>query len=198
MQSHDLNDIQVLCILRPQTDYGARTDKLLHPAVLAMAEISTATGTTSGQLPAVLRLTHVLKPFEVCRNLLRLVLYITSLLCVSGRAPSDAPETVVLANFVNKIAASPQKLKLYIDYHSYSQLFMTREPGPPLTLLLYPANLCSLWLLLYCRDLKQRRISISCTRGCSCDQERIRYCFRSRPHLSHYLPSVWRQCRLFD
>ncbi|KAI4212342.1 MAG: hypothetical protein LQ351_004912 [Letrouitia transgressa] len=42
-----------------------------------------------------------------------------------GRAPSDAPENVVLANFVNKIAASPQKLKLYIDYHSYSQLFMT-------------------------------------------------------------------------
>ncbi|KAL8715441.1 MAG: hypothetical protein Q9220_000775 [cf. Caloplaca sp. 1 TL-2023] len=43
-----------------------------------------------------------------------------------GRAAADAPETVVLANFVNKLAASAQKLKLYIDYHSYSQLFMTR------------------------------------------------------------------------
>ncbi|KAL8677645.1 MAG: hypothetical protein Q9186_005951 [Xanthomendoza sp. 1 TL-2023] len=42
-----------------------------------------------------------------------------------GRAPADAPETVVLANFVNKLQASPQKLKLFIDYHSYSQLFMT-------------------------------------------------------------------------
>ncbi|KAI4240375.1 MAG: hypothetical protein L6R40_005201 [Gallowayella cf. fulva] len=43
-----------------------------------------------------------------------------------GSAPADAPETVVLANFVNKIQASAQKLKLFIDYHSYSQLFMTR------------------------------------------------------------------------
>ncbi|KAL9018857.1 MAG: hypothetical protein Q9185_003875 [Variospora sp. 1 TL-2023] len=42
-----------------------------------------------------------------------------------GRAAADAPETVVLANFVNKMAASAQKLKLFIDYHSYSQLFMT-------------------------------------------------------------------------
>ncbi|KAL8788338.1 MAG: hypothetical protein Q9213_001735 [Squamulea squamosa] len=42
-----------------------------------------------------------------------------------GSAPADAPETVVLANFVNKLAASAQKLKLFIDYHSYSQLFMT-------------------------------------------------------------------------
>ncbi|KAI4169182.1 MAG: hypothetical protein LQ346_008990 [Caloplaca aetnensis] len=42
-----------------------------------------------------------------------------------GIKAADAPETVVLANFVNKLAASAQKLKLYIDYHSYSQLFMT-------------------------------------------------------------------------
>ncbi|KAL8926808.1 MAG: hypothetical protein Q9172_001624 [Xanthocarpia lactea] len=42
-----------------------------------------------------------------------------------GRAPADAPETVVLANFLNKLAASAQKLKLFIDYHSYSQLFLT-------------------------------------------------------------------------
>ncbi|KAL9607664.1 MAG: hypothetical protein Q9167_007444 [Letrouitia subvulpina] len=51
--------------------------------------------------------------------------YIFPVVNPDGRAPSDAPENVVLANFVNKIAASPQKLKLYIDYHSYSQLFMT-------------------------------------------------------------------------
>ncbi|KAL8852109.1 MAG: hypothetical protein Q9221_003039 [Calogaya cf. arnoldii] len=42
-----------------------------------------------------------------------------------GLGPADAPETVVLANFVNKMAATAQKLKLFIDYHSYSQLFMT-------------------------------------------------------------------------
>ncbi|KAL8756833.1 MAG: hypothetical protein Q9184_004373 [Pyrenodesmia sp. 2 TL-2023] len=42
-----------------------------------------------------------------------------------GISAADAPETVVLANFVNKLAASTQKLKLFIDYHSYSQLFMT-------------------------------------------------------------------------
>ncbi|KAL8669833.1 MAG: hypothetical protein Q9168_005598 [Polycauliona sp. 1 TL-2023] len=42
-----------------------------------------------------------------------------------GSAPADAPETVVLANFVNKMASSGRGLKLFIDYHSYSQLFMT-------------------------------------------------------------------------
>ncbi|KAL9035342.1 MAG: hypothetical protein Q9180_004914, partial [Flavoplaca navasiana] len=42
-----------------------------------------------------------------------------------GLQPSDAPETTVLASFVNRLAASAQKLKLFIDYHSYSQLFMT-------------------------------------------------------------------------
>ncbi|KAL8728508.1 MAG: hypothetical protein Q9166_005330 [cf. Caloplaca sp. 2 TL-2023] len=42
-----------------------------------------------------------------------------------GRAAADAPETVVLASFVNGLQASAQKLKLFIDYHSYSQLFMT-------------------------------------------------------------------------
>ncbi|KAL8770181.1 MAG: hypothetical protein Q9209_004023 [Squamulea sp. 1 TL-2023] len=42
-----------------------------------------------------------------------------------GTAPADAPETVVLANFLNKLSRSTQKLKLFIDYHSYSQLFMT-------------------------------------------------------------------------
>ncbi len=48
-----------------------------------------------------------------------------------GLAPADAPETVVLASLVNKLAASAQKLKLFIDYHSYSQLFMTRKPPLP-------------------------------------------------------------------
>lgn len=49
-----------------------------------------------------------------------------------GGAPQDAPETAVLASFINKLAASAQKLKLFIDYHSYSQLFMTRMSFPHL------------------------------------------------------------------
>lgn len=42
-----------------------------------------------------------------------------------GAAAFDAPETADLANFLKKTKAS-QGLKLYIDWHAYSQLFMTR------------------------------------------------------------------------
>ena len=44
-----------------------------------------------------------------------------------GSGPSSAPENVGLTAFVNKLAQSTTGLKLYIDYHSYSQLFMTRK-----------------------------------------------------------------------
>ncbi len=43
-----------------------------------------------------------------------------------GKAQGDAPETVALSSFLKSIK-SAQGLKLYIDYHSYSQLFMTRK-----------------------------------------------------------------------
>ncbi|KAK0667911.1 hypothetical protein QBC41DRAFT_227322 [Cercophora samala] len=41
-----------------------------------------------------------------------------------GRAASDAPETTNLANFIRSVKSS-QGLKLFIDWHAYSQLFMT-------------------------------------------------------------------------
>ncbi|TQV93843.1 carboxypeptidase A1 precursor [Cordyceps javanica] len=41
-----------------------------------------------------------------------------------GRSAGDAPETKSLSGFLQKIK-NAQGLKLYIDYHSYSQLFMT-------------------------------------------------------------------------
>ncbi|KAG6014066.1 hypothetical protein E4U41_004930 [Claviceps citrina] len=41
-----------------------------------------------------------------------------------GRSEGDAPETAALAGFLREVKAK-QGLKLYIDYHSYSQLFMT-------------------------------------------------------------------------
>ena len=47
-----------------------------------------------------------------------------------GSGPSSAPENVGLTAFVNKLAQSATGLKLYIDYHSYSQLFMTRKLHP--------------------------------------------------------------------
>lgn len=43
-----------------------------------------------------------------------------------GTAAGDAPETKALSEFLRKVKAE-QGLKLYIDYHSYSQLVMTRE-----------------------------------------------------------------------
>lgn len=44
-----------------------------------------------------------------------------------GISQGDAPENQVLSAYVNKLAATTAGLQLYIDYHSYSQLFMTRE-----------------------------------------------------------------------
>ena len=49
-----------------------------------------------------------------------------------GSAQSDAPETTALSNFLKTTKAN-QGLKLFIDWHSYSQLFMYRmfPPIPP-------------------------------------------------------------------
>ncbi|KAG6011868.1 hypothetical protein E4U43_008064 [Claviceps pusilla] len=41
-----------------------------------------------------------------------------------GKSAGDAPETKALSGFLRKVKAA-QGLKLYIDWHSYSQLFMT-------------------------------------------------------------------------
>lgn len=46
-----------------------------------------------------------------------------------GVSPADAPETKALADFLAKTKAA-QGLKLFIDWHSYSQLFLTRESPP--------------------------------------------------------------------
>lgn len=43
-----------------------------------------------------------------------------------GSSQGDAPETKALSGFLQNVKNS-QGLKLYIDYHSYSQLFMTRK-----------------------------------------------------------------------
>lgn len=43
-----------------------------------------------------------------------------------GRSAGDAPETVAISSWLVKTKAS-QGLKLFIDWHSYSQLFMTRK-----------------------------------------------------------------------
>jgi hypothetical protein len=43
-----------------------------------------------------------------------------------GKAQADAPETQVLSAWM-QATKKAQGLKLFIDYHSYSQLFMTRK-----------------------------------------------------------------------
>lgn len=47
-----------------------------------------------------------------------------------GESAGDAPETKALSDFLKQVKGS-QGLKLYIDWHSYSQLFMTRESPCP-------------------------------------------------------------------
>ena len=74
-----------------------------------------------------------------------------------GKAQGDAPETQVLSAWMQKIK-SAQGLKLFIDYHSYSQLFMTRKKKHPSETFLSSANfLRSIWLLLHSSNCKQQR-----------------------------------------
>ncbi len=47
-----------------------------------------------------------------------------------GEAPSDAPETVGLATFIDNLASSTAGVKMFTDWHSYSQLFMSRKLQP--------------------------------------------------------------------
>jgi hypothetical protein len=44
----------------------------------------------------------------------------------NGKAESDAPETTAMSSWLKKTKQS-QGIKLFIDWHSYSQLFMTRK-----------------------------------------------------------------------
>ncbi|KAJ6781181.1 hypothetical protein PWT90_05958 [Aphanocladium album] len=55
-----------------------------------------------------------------------------------GKSAADAPETQALASFLSQKKSS-QGLKLYIDYHSYSQLFMTRKHPPPKSSCFFPS-----------------------------------------------------------
>lgn len=43
-----------------------------------------------------------------------------------GSSAADAPETKALAGFLQTVKKN-QGVKLYIDWHSYSQLFMSRK-----------------------------------------------------------------------
>lgn len=61
-----------------------------------------------------------------------------------GESQGDAPETKALSQFIQGVKDA-QGLKLYIDWHSYSQLFLTRKaarysPPPSKMLLLCAAN----------------------------------------------------------
>jgi hypothetical protein len=46
---------------------------------------------------------------------------------IVGDGVADAPETRILSSFTTKVGKSPNGLQLFIDYHSYAQLVMTRK-----------------------------------------------------------------------
>lgn len=112
-----------------------------------------------------------------------------------GSAPSSAPENKGLTAFVNNLAQSTTGLKLYIDYHSYSQLFMTRKlhPGETRVEIKLTSMLVSLWLLLHSRLIQQCRVSVPRPRGSGSNQRRLRYCLQGRTYLPDHLPSVRKQ-----
>ena len=122
-------------IRKARIGFGARTDKLRLQAVHAMAQTSIVIGITSGLPPADLPQTPALKTTEVSGLSKSWITIKRANITCKGTAASSTPENVALSSFVNNLAKSSNGLKLYIDYHSYSQLFMTREcPLSPLSL----------------------------------------------------------------
>ena len=107
-------------------DCGARTDKR-RQGVRVSDMTLTAIGTLIGPSPVALRPILAQKTLRVGDHALRVLCQSLTKRDGVGLAAADAPETKVLAAFNNKLAASTTKLKLFIDYHSYSQLFMTRK-----------------------------------------------------------------------
>ncbi len=128
-----LIDVKGFRTRRVQTDCGARTGNLLPLEAHATAQISTVIGIING-LPRVDRpRTRALKITEVRTTTSSFWLHLDDSNTVSiGSAPSSAPENVGLSAYVNKLAKSSTGLELYIDYHSYSQLFMTRTLHQPI------------------------------------------------------------------
>ena len=111
-----------MSILKQQIFSGTRTDKLCRQAH-ASAVMSTKTGPTSGMsqvehLPIlVTTLTKVYFPVVISES---------PLIIIQGETAGDATENIVLRNYLDNLAAG-QGVQLYIDIHSYSQLFMTRK-----------------------------------------------------------------------
>lgn len=101
--------------------YGERIAKHFQ-ATHALVEISTATGHTSKSTPFKSPSTHLLTNprWSVSGGA-------STNPCdedYKGAIAGDAPENLVLRNYIDKLASSTG-VQLFIDLHSYSQLFMT-------------------------------------------------------------------------
>ena len=114
--------------------FGVKTAKLC-PGTLVSDETSTETGHTCGPSPAGPRRIPALRTTKVesFHGPGFVLLASNHNLFPTGLGAGDAPETVVLSSYLNKIKAI-KGLKLFIDFHSYSQLFMSRKYFPPETL----------------------------------------------------------------
>lgn len=44
-----------------------------------------------------------------------------------GRAAGDSPENLGMRSFINNLVQNGKGVQMFIDVHSYAQLFMTRK-----------------------------------------------------------------------
>jgi hypothetical protein len=116
---------KALPILRPLSDSGVRIGKLLH--LVAPAKVSTLTGWAYRLKFFLLFIARKNRNWahsswgqrdgastDPCSE------------AYKGAKAASAVETQQLAAFINKLVASKAGAILYTDWHSYSQLFMTR------------------------------------------------------------------------
>jgi hypothetical protein len=114
--------------------FGARTARPCLPALVS-AETSIATGQINGpslaehQQILALRITKVWFPLHIRPGMRAIAVFpflIVKNYKLLGQAAGDATENLVLRNYLNTLSAG-KGLQLFIDVHSYSQLFMTRK-----------------------------------------------------------------------
>ena len=94
----------------------------------ALVSISIETGIHTGMCLVELQLNHVTKLTKVRTNgLQELLNLLSNILVILGLAPADQAEIQVHQNFLQRLNTNPLGVKMFIDWHAYSQLLLTRK-----------------------------------------------------------------------
>lgn len=92
-----------------------------------LVSISTGIGIHTGIYLVELQLNRVLKLTKVRAIDLAVPNLLTNITVILGLAPADQAEIQVHQGFLQRLNANPLGVKMFIDWHAYSQLFLTRK-----------------------------------------------------------------------